>query len=134
MKTAKAPPFASRVAEAMRRRGLSLRSFCRQARLDASFFSKVLAGKRSPPSEESVLRRVAQVLDLDAAELIVSAGRIPSEWGLLWRDPELFRGVHALATGAAAAAAKPAKLDGRLAPREAASPPPAKAELSEELL
>ncbi len=88
-------PFASLVARGLRDRGLTLRAFCRSAGLDPSFFSKVLSGKRSPPSEESVLRRIAELLDLGPAELIVSAGRIPSEWRALWEDPELLRDVHA---------------------------------------
>jgi transcriptional regulator with XRE-family HTH domain len=96
-------PFSRRVAEGLKRRGLTLREFCRAVRIDASFFSKVLAGKRSPPVEEDVLRRIAAVLELDAAELVVSAGRIPSEWSGLANDKELFARVHAAATGEAAA-------------------------------
>ncbi|MCX5797872.1 MAG: helix-turn-helix domain-containing protein [Elusimicrobia bacterium] len=92
-------PFAARVAAGLRARGLTLRGLCREAGLDASFFSKVLAGKRSPPSDEALLRRIAQALGLDAVELIVAAGRIPAEWGALWEDAELFREVHARAAG-----------------------------------
>lgn len=99
-----ASPFAGRVVEAMRARGLTLRRLCRDVGLDASFFSKVLAGKRSPPTEEEVLRRIARCLELDAAELVVAAGRIPQEWQGLWRDPALFRDVHALATNRTATA------------------------------
>jgi len=91
-------PFAARVEAGMLERGLTLRGLCRAAGLDPSFFSKVLAGKRSPPSEEAVLRRIARALDLDAPELIVAAGRIPEEWKALCDDPGLFRDVHALAT------------------------------------
>ncbi len=80
----------------MTARGLSLRALCREAGLDPSFFSKVLAGKRSPPSEESALRRLAKALELDSAEVIVSAGRIPEEWGALWKDPAVFREVRRL--------------------------------------
>lgn len=94
-------PFASRVAEGMRVQGLTLRRFCRAVELDPSFFSKVLSGKRSPPAEEAVLRRIAGVLRLDAADLIVSAGRIPSEWRALWNDSALFADINSLATGAA---------------------------------
>ena len=87
-------PFAVKVGEALDRSGLTLRGLCRETGVDPSFLSKVLAGKRSPPSEEPVLRRIAAVLGVDAAELIVSAGRIPSEWSRLWDEPELFRSVH----------------------------------------
>jgi transcriptional regulator with XRE-family HTH domain len=89
-------PFAARVAAGLRGRGLTLRGLCREVGLDASFFSKVLSGKRSPPSEEAVLRRLAEALRIDAVELIVSAGRIPAEWSALCEDPELFRDVRSL--------------------------------------
>jgi transcriptional regulator with XRE-family HTH domain len=92
-------PFAARVTAGLRGRGLTLRGLCREAGLDASFFSKVLAGKRSPPSEEAMLRRIAEVLELDAVELIVAAGRIPAEWRAILDDDELFRDVHARASG-----------------------------------
>lgn len=122
-------PFAARVAEGMRGRGFTLRQFCRAVELDPSFFSKVLSGKRSPPASEEVLRRIAKFLSLDAAELIVAAGRIPSEWNALWSDPALFADMHGLATRAPAPKT-----------RRAAAPLPrmlvmaARSELAEELL
>lgn len=88
------PPFAQVVAQALEHSGLTLRGLCREADLDPSFFSKVLAGKRNPPWDEPVLRRIAKVLSLDEAELIVAAGRIPSEWSRLWSDRDLFQSVH----------------------------------------
>jgi hypothetical protein len=97
--SAASPSFARLVADVLARRGLGLRELCRRAKLDPSFFSKVLAGKRNPPSEEAVLRRVAAALELDAVEVIVSAGFIPTDWGALWSDSELVRSVHAVATG-----------------------------------
>ena len=90
-------PFAERVALGIARRGLTLRSFCRAVCLDPSFFSKVLSGKRNPPSEERILRRIAEILEIDAVELIVAAGRIPSEWRALWEDTGLFCAVNSLA-------------------------------------
>ncbi len=97
--TALAPSFARLVADAMARRGMGLRELCRRAELDPSFLSKVLAGKRNPPSEEKALRRVAGALELDPIEVIVSAGLIPTDWSALWADSELVRAVHAVATG-----------------------------------
>lgn len=110
------PPFPQRVSEAMARRGYTLRSFCRAVELDPSFFSKVLAGKRSPPSEEAVLRRIAGHLGLDAAELIVAAGRIPSEWSGLWTDAALFARVHGLAGSIPARDAQPPRQERAPAP------------------
>jgi transcriptional regulator with XRE-family HTH domain len=97
--SAASPSFSRLVAGAMARRGVGLRELCRRAELDPSFFSKVLAGKRNPPSEEGALRRVAGALELDPVEVIVSAGLIPTDWGALWSDSELVRAVHAVATG-----------------------------------
>lgn len=95
-----APAFSRLVTDAMARRGLGLRELCRQAKLDPSFLSKVLAGKRNPPAEEDVLRRMAAALETDAVELFVAAGRIPSEWNSLTSNPELLRRVDALASSA----------------------------------
>jgi len=133
MKAGPTPPFASRVALGMRSKGLTLRRFCRDAGVDPSFFSKVLSGKRSPPAEEAVLRRIADLLGLDAAELIVAAGRIPSEWRALWKDRELFLDVHRLATRAMARGEAPARGVAEAA-TGAPALPPRRRELSEELL
>ncbi|MFA6317905.1 MAG: helix-turn-helix transcriptional regulator [Elusimicrobiota bacterium] len=91
--------FSRRVAEGMADRGVGLRELCRAVGLDPSFFSKVLSGKRSPPAQESVLRQIASFLGLDPVGLVVSAGRIPSEWRLLVEDPETLRSAHSLITG-----------------------------------
>ncbi len=90
------PPFSRLITDAMTRRGLGLRELCRQAKLDPSFLSKVLAGKRNPPAEEEVLRRIAAVLETDAVTLFVAAGRIPAEWMSLISNPDLFRRVDAI--------------------------------------
>jgi transcriptional regulator with XRE-family HTH domain len=92
--------FCRCIMAGMRARGLTLRGLCRAAGVDPSFFSKVLAGRRSPPSDEAMLRRIAEVLEIDAAELIVSAGRIPAEWRAIQEDPGLFRDIHARVTRA----------------------------------
>lgn len=88
--------FSRLISDAMARRGLGLRELCRQAKLDPSFLSKVLMGKRNPPSEEDVLRRIAVILETDAVELFVAAGRIPEEWKALANNPELVRRVGAM--------------------------------------
>lgn len=129
-------PFAERVLEGMRARGLGLRELCRQAEVDPSFLSKVLSGKRNPPWDEDVLRRVAGVLGVNPAEIVISAGRVPSEWRRLWEDPELFDKVNSLATGREA----PVRREPKPAPRPVAVEPrrvvfqKSREELSEELL
>ncbi len=101
------PPFSRIVVEAMKLRGLGLRELCRQAKLDPSFLSKVLMGKRNPPSEEETLRRIAAILDTDAVELLVAAGRIPSEWRSPPTNSELLRRVNALASSTVHRAPQP---------------------------
>jgi transcriptional regulator with XRE-family HTH domain len=126
--------FARRVTEGMRAGGLTLRSFCREVDLDPSFFSKVLSGKRSPPSEESVLRRIAKRLGLDGAELIVSAGRIPSEWRALAEDSQLFRNTHAFVVGEPLSVPKAPVRTRRPEPSQPVSLPSRHQQMSEELL
>ena len=125
------PPFARLVSDALARRGLGLRELCRRAKLDPSLISKVLAGKRSPPWDEGGLRRLAEALELDAAELAVAAGRLPAEWEPLTRDPELLRRVHALVSGTPARRAAPAARPSPAKPVYLPAPRPA---LSDELL
>lgn len=123
------PPFARLVSEALARRGLGLRELCRRAKLDPSLISKVLAGKRSPPWDEAGLRRLAEALELDAAQLSVAAGRLPPGWESLSHDTELLRRVHALVSGRAPRPSPPPPA--RPAPSYLPAPRPA---LSDELL
>ncbi len=128
-------PFASEVVDGMRRRGLSLRKLCRLSGLDPSYFSKVLLGKRNPPSDEDALRRLAHALSLDARWLIVCAGRIPQEWGRLSRDKDVFSRVSGVLTGRAvppeAAAPNRGHRPAPFPPRRRSAP---QSVLSEELL
>ncbi|MHB2026222.1 MAG: hypothetical protein ACYCPQ_06245 [Elusimicrobiota bacterium] len=82
-------PFSDLVCTAMSRRGVGLRELCRIIGKDPSFFSKVLAGKRSPPAGDAVLRSIAAVLGLDPVRLILSAGRLPDEMQTLWQKDDL---------------------------------------------
>lgn len=128
-------PFSRLVTDAMTRRGLGLRELCRQAKLDPSFLSKVLTGKRNPPAEEDVLRRLAAALETDAVELLVAAGRIPSEWKSLTDNPELLRRVDAMMHSGHPRKSIPLPLKSAPSPRSPASLPFYSAKpLDEELL
>jgi len=134
--------FARVVVAAMERRGLGLRELCRRAEVDPSLLSKILAGKRAPPSDEGTLHRLACALEADPVELVVAAGLVPAAWSALTRDPELLRAVHRLASGAAAVGSfheesRPRAAERPRPARPAAAPAsfPAKPRgLSEELL
>lgn len=130
------PPFPELVRRRMREQGLGLREICRRARLDASFFSKVLSGKRSPPWDEAALRRLAEALDLGETQLIVSAGRIPSEWVDLLQDPAVIESLRRMTSSAWTPAPRPAVRLRRTPARSEAAPAAiaAKAGLGDELL
>lgn len=131
------PPFSRIIVDAMKLRGLGLRELCRRAKLDPSFLSKVLTGKRNPPAEEDTLRRIAVALETDAVELFVAAGRIPSEWRGLTTNLELLRRVDAIASSntrtsfRAPAPSMPLKA---LSPRSSNPSPFVKKPFNEELL
>lgn len=72
--------FAKFIKKSIEAKHLSVRSVAKQIGVDASFFSKVLSGKRSPPSDEKILRKLAKVISVDPVYLIFLAGRIPSEF------------------------------------------------------
>jgi transcriptional regulator with XRE-family HTH domain len=72
--------FGKLVKDSLRARNISLRQLSRNVGLDPSFLSKVLAGKRNPPSEERSLVKIAHCLECDADTLVLSAGRIPRKY------------------------------------------------------
>ncbi len=130
--------FVHLVNQNIKNRNLSIRKLARELDLDASFFSKVLSGKRSPPRDEKTLRKLAGLLDLDPLLLIVSTGTIPSELQPIMEDENFLRslksGRPAVRTSAPAPSPAPA-------PRQSAykSRPPenyisVKKEISEDLL
>lgn len=129
-----ATPFSRLVSDALARRGLGLRELCRRARLDPSLISKVLAGKRSPPWDEDGLRRLAEALELDPAQLAVAAGRLPPEWEALGRDPDLLRRVNALVAGQAPRRPAPPPAPSRPAAAKPSYLPAPRPALSDELL
>ena len=95
-------PFSNLVRREMMKRRIGLRALCRIVGIDPSYFSKVLANKRNPPTEEATLRQLAKVLEVDPWELIVSSGRIPQEWHSLYSNPELLQSLHRLVAGKSA--------------------------------
>ena len=95
----KSKTFVQMVNERMASRSLSLRKVAKDAGMDPSFFSKVLSGKRSPPSNEKILARLAKVLGMDPAVLIVSTGLIPSDLRSLMGKPETLKRLRSPSGG-----------------------------------
>ncbi len=93
--------FVHLIKNGMKETDLSLREVARLVEVDPSFLSKILAGKRSPPGDENILKKLADVLNIDPLRLIVSTGTIPSAWQSFFDDEEFLRDlIPYLKTGA----------------------------------
>jgi len=87
------------VEDGMKRRGLSLRELCRRAGTDASYLSKVLAGKRNPPEQEAVLDGLADALEVSREILHLSVERIPPGWSAVRSDRAVYNSINGFLTG-----------------------------------
>jgi len=84
--------------------GQTLRSFCRDAAIDPSNWSKIERGVISPPDEPDFLGRVADTLALDADQRVeladlaaIARGQIPADLKdeeLLGKMPAFFRAIR----------------------------------------
>ena len=122
--------FANLVSKRMNEEALSLRRVAAEIGLDPSFFSKVLAGKRSPPSDEKVLTKLARCLKMDPILLIVSTGAIPSLLQTAMENPEFLERIRKHSFPRVSAA----RPDSKAMPRFVRRPPVRSNDLSEDLL
>jgi transcriptional regulator with XRE-family HTH domain len=90
--------FSDLIQGGMKRKDISLRGLCRQSGVDASFFSKVLSKKRNPPTDSVILLNLARILDLNAEEVFIAAGRIPENWEKRLLNPEVIEEVSFIIT------------------------------------
>lgn len=84
--------------------GLTLRSFCRDASIDPSNWSKIERGVLPPPDEVGFLSRVTDVLGLDPQERAdladlasIARGQIPADLKddeILAKMPAFFRAIR----------------------------------------
>lgn len=72
---------------------ISLRELARNSDLDVSFLSKILSGKRNPPSNESDIKKIAKILLIDQDRLLFSAGRIPARLQDLFTDMNFIKNL-----------------------------------------
>ncbi len=87
--------FAQLITVGMKEKSISLRAVAREINLDPSFFSKVLAGKRTPPSDEKTLTKLAGLLEIDPLRLIISTGMIPSQLKPILESEDFLQSVRA---------------------------------------
>lgn len=85
--------FGETVRELRKARGLNQRDLAGHADIDFTYLSKIENNRMEPPSEE-VIRRVAEALDADADELIVLAGKFPSDLAQELKTPERVKALR----------------------------------------
>lgn len=71
--------FNRAVKKGLKDKDISMRELARNSGLDVSFLSKMLSGKRNPPSREEDIRKMAKALEIKPEILIFAAGRIPEK-------------------------------------------------------
>jgi transcriptional regulator with XRE-family HTH domain len=81
-----AKEFINLVKVHLEKNRCSLRELARQCNLDVSFLSKILSGKRNPPSSEKDIRKIAEVLKINSDRLLFAAGRIPSNFQKIFNN------------------------------------------------
>ncbi|MBI2853275.1 MAG: helix-turn-helix domain-containing protein [Chloroflexi bacterium] len=80
-----AKDFGAKLRDLRKRARLSQRALAEKAGIDFTYLSKIETGKMPPPSRDVVLR-LAEALDVDRDELLISAGRVPSEMAEVLRN------------------------------------------------
>lgn len=78
--------FVNLIKNALHEKEISLRELARKSNLDVSFLSKILNGKRNPPSSENDIKVIAKVLQIKPDRLFFAAGRIPSNLQEFFND------------------------------------------------
>ncbi|MFC2062153.1 helix-turn-helix domain-containing protein [Elusimicrobiota bacterium] len=85
--------------QALKKNKMSLRELARKTGLDVSFFSKMLSGKRNPPSNEGVIAKIAHLLQVKPEKLIIAAGKVPSNLEEILNREEVIESLLSNKTG-----------------------------------
>jgi transcriptional regulator with XRE-family HTH domain len=70
--------FGQRLRDLRKQKNLSQRDLATQVGIDFTYLSKIEGGRLDPPSE-TIIRRIAQILEADENELINLAGKVPKD-------------------------------------------------------
>ena len=79
--------FGERIKELRKAEGRNQRDLAESAGIDFTYLSKIENNRMEPPSED-VIRRIAEELGANPDELIVLAGRFPSDLAQELKTPE----------------------------------------------
>lgn len=72
--------FVKKIVDKIKEKGLTLKEVAKYSGIDVSYLSRILTGKRNPPYDENVIRKIAKILGIDEDELVFSAGKIPKKY------------------------------------------------------
>lgn len=73
-----AESFGKRIQELRRQHGMTQRQVAAELGIDFTYLSKLENDRGEPPGEDLV-RRLAELFEVDAEELLAKAGKIPAE-------------------------------------------------------
>jgi transcriptional regulator with XRE-family HTH domain len=91
--------FGEKIRDLRKKLGLSQRDLADRVGIDFTYLSKIENNRADPPSEE-VIKKLAKELGTDSDELVVLAGKIPSDLArVLAQHPEQLRFLRQFATG-----------------------------------
>lgn len=85
--------FVKIITSRMKEKNMGVRQLARECGIDASFISKVIQGKRNPPTDEKIIKKIAAVLLIDPTMLMIYTGRIPSSLQLVLENESFVNGL-----------------------------------------
>ncbi|MFW6173599.1 MAG: helix-turn-helix domain-containing protein [Elusimicrobiota bacterium] len=88
--------FNKLIKQGLKKENISLRELARGSGLDVSFLSKILNGKRNPPSKEKKIRKIGKILNIDQERLIFASGRIPSNFQKYFNTKDILERISRL--------------------------------------
>lgn len=87
--------FSTFIKERRLQKGISLRRFAEMADISATYLSRIERGDFNPPSEDAI-KRISLLLHTDADNLLVLAGKVPTDVvNILLQHPEFLQDIRA---------------------------------------
>lgn len=71
--------FGERIRQERIEAGVGLNELCRKVKISSSYLSKIERGLETHAPSEEVVTTLAEVLGLDVSEMLLLAGKIPSD-------------------------------------------------------
>ncbi|MFQ3676220.1 MAG: helix-turn-helix transcriptional regulator [Endomicrobiia bacterium] len=88
--------FIEKISNALKEKRFTLKKVSSYAGIDISYLSKILSGSRNPPYDDTVIIKIAKILDIDEDELLFSAGKIPQKFQKNFSNKDFLNKVYNL--------------------------------------